>query len=83
MSNHPVHPGTPVPTLSTVSRARIAVLVSGTGSNLQALIDHFRGPAGRSGALVWVGSNRADAGALTLARAAGIATSVLANLPDE
>ena len=51
----------------------IAVLASGGGSNLQVLIDETR--AGRiRGRIVCVLSNRADAGALERARAAGIAT---------
>ncbi|MCC6431200.1 MAG: phosphoribosylglycinamide formyltransferase [Gemmatimonadaceae bacterium] len=62
--------------------ARIAVLASGGGSNLQALIDHFAGDARDVGTIVWVGSNRADAGALTRARAAGIATGVIVDPTD-
>ena len=51
----------------------IAVLASGNGSNLQVLIDATR--AGRiRGRIVCVLSNRADAGALARAQAAGIAT---------
>jgi formyltetrahydrofolate-dependent phosphoribosylglycinamide formyltransferase len=55
-------------------RARIAVLASGNGTNLQAVLDHFAalGP-GRSGDVVVVASNRADAHALERARTAGIA----------
>jgi formyltetrahydrofolate-dependent phosphoribosylglycinamide formyltransferase len=58
--------------------ARIAVLASGGGSNLQALLDYLkaRGPS-RCGDVVVVASNRRDAGALDRARAAGIATAVL------
>ena len=58
-------------------RSRIAVLASGGGSNLQVLIDHFAGPAQSMGEIVWVGSDRADAGALTRAQQAGIATGVI------
>jgi phosphoribosylglycinamide formyltransferase-1 len=56
-----------------VSRARIAVLASGGGSNLQALLDHFKqlGDA-RAGDVVLVASDRPDAGALRRARAANI-----------
>ncbi len=61
--------------------SRIAVLASGSGSNLQALLDYFAGPGGDVGQIVWVGSNRADAGALARAHAVGIATHVLEN-PD-
>lgn len=64
-------------------RCRIAVLVSGNGTNLQAFID-----AADSGALAAdievVVSNRADAYALTRARRAGIAERVIphAGFPD-
>ncbi len=57
---------------------RFAVLVSGNGSNLQALMDACT--AGRiQGELVGVLSNRPDAFALERAIAAGIATQVLSN----
>lgn len=65
------------------SPLRIAVLVSGRGSNLQALID-----AGRAGTLavetVLVASDRPQAEALPRAAAAGIATFALerAGFPD-
>ena len=69
--------------------ARIAVLASGGGSNLQALFDYFAGATPETGddaiahadptRIVWVGSNRADAGALARARAANIATGVIAD----
>ncbi|MDB4882339.1 MAG: phosphoribosylglycinamide formyltransferase [Gemmatimonadetes bacterium] len=61
-----------------MSRARIAVLASGGGSNLQALLDHLTalGEA-RCGEVVVVASNRPDAGALARAARAGIATVVL------
>ncbi len=63
-----------------MTRARIAVLASGGGSNLQALLDHFAalGDA-RAGDVVLVVSNRAEAGALARARAAGIETAVCAD----
>lgn len=51
---------------------RIAVLVSGSGSNLQALID-----ANLSGQIVGVISNKPEAYALTRAKNAGIATAVI------
>lgn len=58
---------------------RIAVLVSGGGSNLQALID-----AGLPGCeIALVVSNRPDAGALERARAAGIPTAVITSTPGE
>ena len=59
------------------SPARISVLASGGGSNLQALIDHFAGRAASAGVITFVASERAEAGALDRARAAGIATGVL------
>jgi phosphoribosylglycinamide formyltransferase 1 len=55
-------------------RSRIAVLVSGSGSNLQALLDHHAGQADPAGEVVVVGADRADAGGLERARRAGIAT---------
>ena len=63
-----------------MTRARIAVLASGGGSNLQALIDHFAslGEA-RAGDIVLVASDRPDAGALDRARRAGIPTATIAS----
>lgn len=54
------------------SRLEIAVLVSGTGTNLQALIDRVHG---REAEIVAVASNVADAPALARAAAAGIPTA--------
>ena len=51
---------------------KIAVLVSGQGSNLQALID-----ANLSGQIVGVISNKANAYALQRAQTAGIQTAVI------
>lgn len=51
----------------------IVVLVSGTGTNLQALIDTVHG---KDVEIVAVGSNRADARGLERAREAGIPTDV-------
>jgi phosphoribosylglycinamide formyltransferase 1 len=56
--------------------ARIAVLVSGQGRNLQALIEAC-GDGRIPGRIVGVLSNRADAGALERAQAAGIATRAI------
>ncbi|WP_368570956.1 phosphoribosylglycinamide formyltransferase [Acinetobacter haemolyticus] len=53
---------------------RIAVLVSGNGSNLQALID-----ANLSGQIIGVLSNKADAYALQRAKDANIATAVISH----
>jgi phosphoribosylglycinamide formyltransferase-1 len=58
---------------------RIAVLISGEGSNLQALIDSF---SDSSIEIVGVASSRADARGLERAEAAGIETAVFA-LADE
>ncbi|MEA2386894.1 MAG: phosphoribosylglycinamide formyltransferase 1 [Thermoleophilaceae bacterium] len=54
----------------------VAVLASGTGSNLQALLDTVHGRDGIE--IVCVGSNRADAQALQRARDAGVETGVFA-----
>ena len=58
---------------------RIAVLISGEGSNLQALIDSFSDSAIE---IVGVASSRADARGLERAEAAGIENAVFA-LADE
>jgi formyltetrahydrofolate-dependent phosphoribosylglycinamide formyltransferase len=60
-------------------RSRIAVLASGGGSNLQALLDHFdRLGDRRGGEVVVVASDRRAAGALERATARGIPAAVLA-----
>ena len=56
---------------------RIAVLVSGGGTNLQALIDAQKSGIIRSGEISLVIANNADAYALTRAGNAGIATEVV------
>jgi phosphoribosylglycinamide formyltransferase-1 len=56
--------------------ARIAVLASGGGTNLQAIIDYYAGIGNPAGSIVLVASNRAQAGALKRARAAGIPAEV-------
>jgi phosphoribosylglycinamide formyltransferase 1 len=64
-------PSAPVP---------VAVLVSGAGSNLQALLDALRGsPLARIARVV---SSRGDAGALERARRAAVPTTVLADCGD-
>lgn len=68
-----------------MSRARIAVLASGGGSNLQALIRYFDALGERrAGDIVLVGSDKPDAGALIRAADAGIptATIVSRSAPD-
>ena len=55
----------------------IAVLASGSGTNLQAIIDYnARLGASANGSISLVASNRASAGALERARAAGIRAEV-------
>lgn len=58
-------------------RANIAVLVSGGGTNLQALIDAEQGGSLKSGKLRLVISSREGAYALERAEAAGIETAVV------
>jgi len=58
-------------------RARIAVLVSGGGTNLQALIDAQKSGIIKSGELSLVISNNPNAFALERAKAAGIESAVL------
>ncbi|MEO6526803.1 MAG: phosphoribosylglycinamide formyltransferase [Gemmatimonadaceae bacterium] len=61
-----------------MSRARIGVLASGGGSNLQSILDHLRSLGeSRGGDVVLVASNRPDAGALARAERAGVASVVL------
>lgn len=61
---------------------RIAVLASGSGSNLQAILDTVHGRDGIE--VVGVGSNVADAPALERARLAGVETAAfpLGDFPD-
>jgi phosphoribosylglycinamide formyltransferase 1 len=59
---------------------RVAVCVSGGGSNLQALLDRLQGEA--PARVVLVLSNRADAGGLERARQAGVPAEVLADPAD-
>lgn len=61
-----------------MTRARIAVLASGGGSNLQALLDHFAALGDtRAADVVLVASDRPNARALGRAQDAGIATATL------
>lgn len=59
-------------------RSRLAVLVSGSGTNLQALLDAIDADPDFGGQVVVVGSDRAEAGGLDRARGAGIATAAVA-----
>ena len=60
-----------------MGKAKIAVLVSGGGTNLQALIDAQNSGIITSGPIVLVVSNNPDAYALERAANAGIATAVV------
>lgn len=57
-----------------VSAFRIVVLASGSGTNLQAILDRLHGREGIE--VVGVGSDRPDAKALERGRAAGVKTAV-------
>jgi len=66
-----------------MARLKLVVLISGRGSNLQALIDACAAPDFPAEISLII-SNRADAGGLARAEAAGIATAVVphGNYPD-
>jgi phosphoribosylglycinamide formyltransferase-1 len=69
--------------MRTTAKSRVAVLASGGGSNLQALLDHFDAlGAHASGEVALVASDRAGAGALRRADARGVATTHLARPGD-
>jgi phosphoribosylglycinamide formyltransferase 1 len=55
---------------------KLVVLASGTGTNLQAILDTLHGREGIE--VIGVGSDRADARALERARGAGIETAIFA-----
>jgi len=59
-----------------MAKLKLGVLISGRGSNLQALIDATAQP-GFPAEITLVISNKADAGGLERAKAAGIATKVI------
>jgi phosphoribosylglycinamide formyltransferase-1 len=59
-----------------MSRKRVAVLISGRGSNMAALIDAAK-DSSYPADIALVLSNRADAGGLLVAQAAGITTEVV------
>jgi len=61
-------------------KKRVAILISGRGSNMAALIDAAKDPAYPAEILL-VLSNIADAGGLERAREAGIATEVVEHKP--
>lgn len=61
-----------------MTRRRVAILISGRGSNMNALIDSARA-ANYPAEIALVLSNRADAAGLERARATGIETEVIAS----
>ncbi|HXL99837.1 MAG TPA: phosphoribosylglycinamide formyltransferase [Rhizomicrobium sp.] len=63
-----------------MSRVRTAVLISGRGSNLSALIEAARAPD-YPAEIALVFSNKEDAAGLTVAKAAGIPTVVISHKP--
>ena len=67
-----------------MTRRRVAVLASGEGTNLQAILDHFaRLGERRPGDVVLVASDAPDAGALARARGAGVAAATFDHRDDE
>jgi phosphoribosylglycinamide formyltransferase 1 len=62
------------------ARKRVAILISGRGSNMAALIEAAKAPD-YPAAIVLVISNRPDAAGLTHAQEAGIATAVVDHRP--
>ncbi|MGA7975446.1 MAG: formyltransferase family protein, partial [Pseudolabrys sp.] len=59
-----------------MNRMRVAILISGRGSNMAALIEAAQAPD-YPAEIVLVVANRPDAGGLATARAAGIETAVV------
>ena len=63
-----------------MTKVAVGVLISGRGSNMEALIEAARDPA-YPARIALVLSNKPDAGGLEIARAAGIATAVIDHRP--
>ena len=63
----------------TVTPVRVAVLASGGGTNLQALLDGLNGANNKAARVSRVISNRSDAGALDRGRQAGVPTYALSD----
>jgi phosphoribosylglycinamide formyltransferase-1 len=63
-----------------MTRKRVAILISGRGSNMAALIEAAKAP-GYPAEIALVVSNRPEAGGLALARAAGVPTVALDHKP--
>lgn len=61
-------------------KRRVAILISGRGSNMAALLEAARDPAFPA-EIVLVLSNRPDAGGLAVAAAAGVATAAVDHRP--
>jgi phosphoribosylglycinamide formyltransferase-1 len=66
--------------MTEMAKKRVAVLISGRGSNMTALIDAARAPA-YPAEIALVVSNRPDAGGLARARESGIAAEVVDHAP--
>lgn len=77
----PAGPGRIVPAAD--GPARVAVLVSGSGTNLQALLDRFRDDGDDAARVRLVLGSDGDVGALERARAAGVETGVVPREDDE
>ncbi len=63
-------------------KRRVAILISGRGSNMAALLEAARDPAFPA-EIVLVLSNRPDAGGLAVAAAAGVATAAVDHRPSK
>lgn len=76
-------PGGSGPAVVPAMRKRVAILISGRGSNMEALMRAAAGPD-YPAEIVGVLSNRADAGGLAVAAAEGIPTAVCSHkdFPD-
>lgn len=68
--------------MSGAPPVRVAVMASGSGTNLQALLDALNGAPDAPARVSRVVSNRADAGALDRARRAGVQAVTLADPAD-
>ncbi|MEO1688942.1 MAG: phosphoribosylglycinamide formyltransferase [Pseudomonadota bacterium] len=62
--------------MSGAAKTRVAVLISGSGTNMEALLEDMADPA-HPGEPALVLSNRTDAGGLAKAEARGVATAVV------
>jgi phosphoribosylglycinamide formyltransferase-1 len=63
-----------------MTKAKVGILISGRGSNMEALIEAARAPD-YPGEIALVLSNKAEAGGLAIAQAAGIPTKVVDHRP--